>query len=71
MSSEERVSDSCRCRCPVGSLDADLACTLSQHKDATVILQSLWRSPKATTTDGVDIVVDSWGWRPVSAVPDD
>jgi hypothetical protein len=63
MSGEERVSDSCRYRCPVGSLGVDLACPLSQHKDATVILQSLWHSPKAPTIDGVDIVVDSWGWR--------
>jgi hypothetical protein len=29
------------------------------HRDATVILRLLWRSPMVMTTDGVDIVTES------------
>lgn len=58
-SGEERALDRWDRRYPVGSVDANLACKLSQHKDATMILQSLWRSSGELTIVGLNVVVDS------------
>jgi hypothetical protein len=62
-SGEERVLGPWRHRWSVGSVDADLASPLSRHKDATIVLQFLLRSPIAMTTEGVDIVIESGSQR--------